>query len=208
MRPYPELIEELCAIDPILNEVQANVQGEIEPTPSVDVYYYLLHSIVSQQLSTKVADVIWHRFLDLFPDRYPHEDEVLQLAHEQLRSVGLSNSKANYMQNVAEFSKEYGMQFEVLDDWTDEEIIKYLTQIKGVGKWTVQMILMFPMDRPNVFPVDDLGIQTKMKHFYKVDAEKKELKEKLQEIATKWDPYKTVASKLLWSARISKGAKK
>lgn len=202
MRPYPELIEELQKVDPILIDVEQHLIEEVHPTPSIDVYYYLLHSIVSQQLSTKVADVIWHRFLDLFPDRYPHEEELLRLKHGQLRNVGLSNSKCNYMQNVADFSTEYGMQFEVLDDWNDDEIIKYLTQIKGVGKWTVQMVLMFPMDRPNVFPVDDLGIQTKMKHFYNIQEEKKELKKKMEAIAEHWAPYKTVASKLLWSARI------
>ena len=200
MRPYPELIDELCKVDPILLKVRADQVESIEPTPSVDVYYYLLHSIVSQQLSVKVADVIWNRFLDLFPDRHPHEEQVTALSHDMLRSVGLSNSKANYMRNVAEFSQEYGMQFEMLDDWTDVEIIKYLTQIKGVGRWTVQMILMFPMDRPNVFPVDDLGIQTKMKKYYKIELENKELKQKMEEIADQWNPYKTVASKLLWSA--------
>ena len=201
MRPYPELIAELCKVDPVLAQVKQNQVEAIEPTPSIDVYYYLLHSIVSQQLSVKVADVIWNRFLDLFPDRYPHEAELYASSHEMLRSVGLSNSKANYMRNVANFSSEYGMDFDMLDDWKDEEIIKYLSQIKGVGKWTVQMVLMFPMDRPNVFPVDDLGIQTKMKKYYNIELEKKELKNKLHEIALNWDPYKTVASKLLWSAK-------
>ena len=201
MRPYEELIEELCKIDPVLEKAWRDMTQPIEPTPSIDVYYYLQHSIVSQQLSTKVAAIIWNRFLDLFPDRYPYQDQVSALSHETLRSVGLSNSKAKYMRNVADFAQEYGMDFDMLDDWTDEEIIKYLTQIKGVGKWTVQMVLMFPMDRPNVFPVDDLGIQTKMKRYYELDLEKKELKTKLTEIAKKWDPYKTVASKLLWSAQ-------
>ena len=81
---------------------------------------------------------------------------------------------------------------------SDNEIIEYLTQIKGVGKSTVQMILMFPMDRPNVFPVDDLGIQNSMKNLYEIDLEKKELKMRMNEIATNWDPYKTLASKYLW----------
>ena len=84
----------------------------------------------------------------------------------------------------------------------DEEIIKYLTQIVGIGKWTVQMILMFPMDRPNVFPVDDLGIQNNMKAWYKVKLEKKELKEKLTKISEKWEPYKSLACKYLWASNI------
>src|SRR5690606_7014060 len=121
---------------------------EFHPTPSVDVYYYLLNSIVSQQLSVKVADIIWNRFLDLFPERYPVPEELTNKTDGELRGIGLSFQKLNYMRNVADFSMEYGMEFEMLDDWTDDEIIKYLTQIKGVGKWTVQMVLMFPMDRP------------------------------------------------------------
>jgi DNA-3-methyladenine glycosylase II len=201
MRPYPEIIDEICKLDPVLIEVKELQKEEFHPTPSVDVYYYLLHSIVSQQLSVKVAAIIWQRFLDLFPEGFPEEAEVLMLSHERLRTVGLSNSKANYMRNVAEFSQEFGMQFEVLDDWTDDEIIKYLTQIKGVGKWTVQMVLMFPMDRPNVFPVDDLGIQTKMKRFYGIESDKKELRRDLIEISARWHPFKTVASKLLWNAQ-------
>lgn len=201
MRPYPELIEELCEIDPILKEVQKAQADEFYPIPSIDIYFYLLNSIVSQQLSVKVAEIIWNRFLDLFPERHPEEQLLLQKTDSELRNVGLSFQKLGYLKNVAEFSTEFGMEFEMLDNWTDEEIIKYLCQIKGVGKWTVQMVLMFPMDRPNVFPVDDLGIQTKMKRFYDLTSTKKELRNELLEISSKWDPYKTVASKMLWSAR-------
>ena len=201
MRPYSEIIDELVQRDPFMKRILDDVEGEIHPTPSVDVYYYLLHSIVSQQLSTKVADIIWQRFLDLFPDQYPDERELLIKEDWELRNIGLSRSKASYMKNVADFSLTEGMLFDYLEARSDDEIIKYLTQIKGVGKWTVQMILMFPMDRPNVFPVDDLGIQTKMKKYYELDLEKAELKNKMIEIAQLWDPYKTMASKLLWKAR-------
>ena len=120
------------------------------PEPSVDIYFDLLQSIVSQQLSVKVAAIIWQRFLDLFPDQYPTDRILQEETDEVLRSVGLSRQKANYLRNVATFSIENGMGFELLCAKTDEEIIAYLTQIKGVGKWTVQMVLMFPMDRPNV----------------------------------------------------------
>jgi DNA-3-methyladenine glycosylase II len=92
------------------------------------------------------------------------------------------------------------MSFDFLQTKSDEEIIAYLSQIKGVGKWTVQMILMFPMDRPNVFPVDDLGIQNAMKGLYSIALEKKELKAKMLEIASVWEPYRTLASKYLWKS--------
>ena len=118
--------------------------------------------------------------------------------HETLRSSGLSNNKVKYIQNVAEFSLDNDLSFEFLQTLSDQEIIEYFTRIKGVGKWTVQMILMFPMDRPNVFPADDLGIQNGMKKLYELDLEKSELKKELNKIANGWSPYKTLASKYIW----------
>ncbi len=176
----------------------SNLNYEIRPQLDIDIYHSLLSSIVSQQLSTKVVKIIWNRFTNLFVDSYPDAESLLTKGHEVLRGIGLSNNKANYVKNVAEFYLENNMSFDYLQTMSDDEIIEYLTQIKGVGKWTVQMILMFPMDRPNVFPVDDLGIQNAMKSLYEIDLEKKELKLRMNEIATSWDPYKTVASKYLW----------
>jgi len=176
----------------------SNLNYEIRPQLDIDIYHSLLSSIVSQQLSTKVVKIIWNRFSDLFVDRYPDAESLLAKEHEVLRGIGLSNNKARYVKNVAEFYLENNMSFDYLQAKSDDEIIEYLTQIKGVGKWTVQMILMFPMDRPNVFPVDDLGIQNSMKNLYEIDLDKKELKMRMNEIATNWDPYKTLASKYLW----------
>jgi DNA-3-methyladenine glycosylase II len=200
MKPYSERASILSAKDPILKKVIASVKEEIKPSLNTDIYLDLLNSIVSQQLSVKVVRVIWQRFTDLFIDLYPSATQVLAFDDQQLQSVGLSNSKVKYIQNVARFSMEHSMSFEFLDAMSDEDIISYLTQIKGVGKWTVQMILMFPMDRPNVFPVDDLGIQNQMKNWYSIDLEKKELRNKLIEIAELWSPYQSLASKYLWKS--------
>lgn len=175
-----------------------NLEIQIKPEPDIDIYHSLLESIVSQQLSTKVVRVIWGRFTGLFVDGYPDAESLLSKEHELLRGIGLSNSKANYVKNVAEFSLKNDMSFAYLQQKQDEEIIDYLSQIKGVGRWTVQMILMFPMDRPNVFPVDDLGIQNAMKKLYGLELDKKELKLKMNEIASIWDPYRSLASKYLW----------
>lgn len=184
--------------DAILYKAIADLDVEIRPEFDIDIYHSLLSSIVSQQLSTKVVKIIWNRFTDLFVQGYPDAESLLSKEHAVLRGVGLSNSKANYVKNVAEFKLANDMSFDFLQEKTDEEIIDYLSQIKGVGKWTVQMILMFPMDRPNVFPVDDLGIQNSMKSLYQLNLEKKELKTKMHDIASVWDPYKTLASKYLW----------
>jgi len=202
MKPYHEIAKELAQKDAVLKKVINSVKKELEPSPGIDIYYSLLHSIVSQQLSTKVAEIIWRRFIDLFADQYPDAKQVLITDDDELRAVGLSWQKIKYINNVARFSLDNDLSIENLNEKTDEELIKYLTQIVGIGKWTVQMILMFPLDRPNVFPVDDLGIQTKMKAWYKIDLEKKELKKKLIEISEKWAPYKTLASKYLWKSEV------
>jgi len=197
LKSYKEILGYLEKDKTLHGAIQL-IDHEIKPEFDIDVYFSLLHSIVSQQLSTKVVRVIWRRFTDLFVNGYPNPKILLTTDHEVLRGIGLSNNKVRYVKNVAEFSLLNDMSFEFLQKQTDTEIINYLTQIKGVGKWTVQMILMFPMDRPNVFPVDDLGIQNAMKKMYKIDLEKKELKQKLNEISEKWHPYKTLACKYIW----------
>ena len=184
--------------DKILYKAITDLDSEIRPQLDIDIYHSLLSSIVSQQLSTKVVKIIWNRFTDLFVDGYPDAEILLSKEHEVLRGIGLSNNKANYVKNVAEFYLDNDMSFDYLQMMSDDQIIEYLTQIKGVGKWTVQMILMFPMDRPNVFPIDDLGIQNSMKKLYSIELEKKELKIRMNEISLIWEPYRTMASKYLW----------
>lgn len=205
MRPYHEIAKILAKKDPILAKAIKSVTTELKPSPDIDIYSSLLESIVSQQLSVKVADIIWKRFTDLFENQYPAAKQILLTDDEVLRGIGLSGQKTKYMNNVASFSLENDMSFEYLNNKSDDEIITYLTQIVGIGKWTVQMILMFPMDRPNVFPVDDLGIQTKMKYWYGINLEKKELKEKLISISENWDTYKTLACKYLWKSDKNQG---
>ena len=197
MKTHREILDHLKK-DEVLYEAILKLNKEVKPDLNIDIYHSLLGSIVSQQLSTKVVKIIWNRFTDLFIDGYPDAESLLAKDHHVLRSIGLSNNKARYVKNVAEFKLANDMSFDYLQSFADEEIIAYLTQIKGVGKWTVQMILMFPMDRPNVFPVDDLGIQNVMKTLYQIELEKNELKLRMTEIAKLWDPYRTIASKYLW----------
>ncbi len=205
MMPYKKAIAHLKKDDKLKLVIEKSMK-EIKPSLEFDIYHFLLESIVSQQLSVKVAAIIFARFLDLFTERYPNPRELILMDDEILRNAGLSYRKASYLKNVAEFSLKNEMDFEYLQEQSDIEIIKYLTQIKGVGEWTVQMILMFPMDRPNVFPVGDLGIQNNMKAIYGLVSDKKipnsltkkELLVVLNEIAAQWHPYKTMASKYVW----------
>ena len=197
MKTYSEILKHLEK-DKILTNAISKLDVMVRPELELDIYFFLLNAIVSQQLSTKVVKIIWNRFTDLFVDGYPKAQILLGTEHEILRRIGLSNNKVRYIKNVAEFSLENDISFEYLQGKSNEEIIEYLTRIKGVGKWTVQMILMFPLDRQNVFPIDDLGIQNGMKKLYELDMEKKELKLRLNEIADTWHPYKTLASKYIW----------
>lgn len=163
-----------------------------------DVYYDLLVSIVSQQLSGKVAQVITGRLMALFPNEYPEPEAILDMEFDRLRAVGLSNSKTHYIRNVAEFFSEPEHRQKVWSEMGDEEIIRFLTQIKGVGRWTAEMILMFTLHRPDVLPVDDLGIQQSMAQLFGWQESGKVLQQKMIEAAEHWRPYRTYACKFLW----------
>lgn len=168
-------------------------------SPSGKVYFDLLESIVSQQLSVRVADTIFQRFCALFPNNYPSPDALQAINTEQLRLVGLSNQKAGYMKNVATFALEHGLENHPWSNYSDTEIINILTQIKGVGRWTAQMILMFTLGRPDIFPVDDLGIQQAIIRLYALPETGKALHQRMQEIATNWSPHRTIACRYLWA---------
>jgi len=166
---------------------------------SKDVPFYLILSIMSQQLSTKVADTLRKRFLALYEGRVPTPAEVLGTPFETLRSIGLSNAKTGYVHNVARFAVEQGMDHRRLSKMDNEAIIAYLTQIKGVGRWTTEMLLMFCLGREDVFAIDDWGIQNAMIRLYKLDrTDKKAFREKLMRISGRWSPYRTYACMHLW----------
>lgn len=185
--------------DPLLKQVIAQAAQPLSlSAPKKDVYLALLRSIVGQQLSVKAAATIYQRFLALFPENYPTPQLVVDATLDKLKTAGLSNQKANYIKNVATFALDGGLDFEVLNAKTDEEIIKSLVTIKGVGRWTVEMLLMFAFQRPDVFSVDDLGIQQAIKRLYKLEEEGKELKAKMKTIAEAWKPYRTLACLYLW----------
>lgn len=165
----------------------------------------LCASIMSQQLSTKVAKVIFHRFLELYGGKEPTPEQIVATPFEKLRGIGLSNAKAQYVLNVAQFAIDHKLDDKKLKKMSDEEIIELLTQIKGVGRWTVEMLLMFTLGRPDLFAVDDYGIQVAMKKLYKLDdSNKKAFKEKMVNISQKWSPYRTYACLHLWQWKDNK----
>ena len=174
-------------------------KGELPPLPlDYDLYAGLIRSVVHQQLSGKAAHTIHQRLLALFPDGYPHLELLLELDTSELRAVGLSRQKADYVANVAHFFKSQDQQ--ALLQLEDDALVQELTQIKGIGKWTVQMILIFNLGRPDVFPPDDLGIQKAMQRLYDLPTKGRKMKQQMRAIAEAWRPYRSVATRFLWQS--------
>lgn len=174
----------------------------VGPRPDFDgdVYFGLLRSIAYQQLSGKAAGTIFGRFLQLFPDEYPDPEQLLSLSEAELRSAGLSRPKVNYVQNVANFFLEEKLFATDWNEWTDEEILNKLTQIKGVGNWTVEMVLMFILHREDLLPLDDLVVRNRMVQLYGLEKLKGRAQTKaLEEVAEAWRPYRSWGSRLMWA---------
>ncbi len=167
-----------------------------------DVYFGLLRSIAYQQLSGAAAGTIFGRFLDLFNDGYPHARQLLEFSVEDLRAVGMSRPKAGYLLNVAEFWQEHGL---INTDWSgyaDQEILDLLIRIKGVGQWTVEMVLMFVLRRPDLLPLDDLVVRRNLIRLFEIDEEKfrgRKLNEEILRVTEPWRPYRSYASRVMWA---------
>lgn len=160
----------------------------------------LIGSIMSQQLSVKVAAVIYKRFLQLYGGKEPKPQQILDTPPETLRAIGLSNAKVSYVHNVARFVIEEKLTDARLQKLDNDAAIAYLTRIKGVGRWTVEMLLMFYLGREDVFACDDLGLQLAMNKLYKLDTtDKKAYRAKLLKLSEKWAPYRTHACRYLWA---------
>ncbi len=158
------------------------------PFPERSPYVVLLSSIVGQQLSGKAADTIWQRMVS----RFELKPEVLhQAPSEDLRAVGLSNAKARYVQDLSRFALEGGL--EGIEHQPDPEVIRRLTQVRGIGVWTVQMFLMFGLGRPDVWPVLDLGIRKGAQKLYGIGE-----RQALEELGERFRPYRSHAAWYLW----------
>ena len=192
--PYRKHLSKDLKLKPVVKKI-----GELELQKRKHVCFLLCSSILSQQLSTKVADVFRKRFIGLYGGKIPTPKQIAETPFETLRGIGLSNAKANYIHNVARFALEKGIDFKNLDKLNNEEVIEYLTEIKGVGRWTVEMLLMFTLGREDVFAVNDLGIQQAMIQLYGIKTtDKKKLSSRMKKISESWSPYRTYACMYLW----------
>ena len=160
-----------------------------------DYYDSLSKSIIYQQLSGRVAKVIYYRFLDIFDDRKPNPNIILNISDIELKNIGLSNQKTSYIKDLSKYFLEKGesTNFELLND---HEIRQELISIKGIGHWTIDMFLMFTILRPNILPTGDLGIKNGFKKLFNLNELPKD--DYMLKKSEPWEPYRTIACYYLW----------
>jgi DNA-3-methyladenine glycosylase II len=183
--------------DPVLGAVIKRIGPcGLASSQDDDHFESLVSAIVSQQLSTKAAATIFGRVLDLFPGRRLVSPEALaSRTDEALRGVGLSRQKVGYLRDLCAHLEDGRLRLDALDDLPDEDVIVQLTQVKGFGRWTAEMFLMFRLHRPDVLPVGDLGIVKALQRLYRL---RKPTPKRMLEIGEAWRPYRSVASWYLW----------
>ena len=186
--------------DPVLARIIKNVgRCGLADDQREDPFRALVEAIVWQQLSTKAAAAIFDRFLGLFPDRsFPTPGQLAALTDDQLRGAGFSRQKIGYLRDL--YAKVSGgtVALDQLAQMTDDEVVATLTTIKGIGRWSAEMVLMFKLHRPDVLPVDDLGIVKAVQKAYRL--RKPPSAARILEIGEAWRPYRSVASWYLWAS--------
>jgi len=164
--------------------------------PKNDYFQSLMHSIVFQQLNGKVANIIYQRLISLLPSNKITPKKVLVLTNEEMRKAGLSSQKINYIKNLANYFDTNHFDSNKVRKMTNEEISEELIKIKGIGQWTVDMFLMFTLNRSDIIPYSDLGIQKGMKILFNLNT--LPTKDEMKNISIRWKPYRTVACWYLW----------
>jgi DNA-3-methyladenine glycosylase II len=187
----------LKKVDPVLGQVIEQV-GSFKGWPASTGTHFdaVCRSIVFQQLSGKAAGTIHGRFQGLYGGRTPQPAELASTSDEHLRSIGLSRQKSAYLKDLGSRVALGELPIETLHELSDDEIIAALTQVKGIGRWTAQMFLMFRLGRPDVLPDLDLGVQKGIQRAYRL--RKLPTPERVKKIGAKWAPYRTVGSWYMW----------
>ena len=200
MAATPEAVEHLRSADPVMAALIAEYgvldENERRRGRPPDAYGALLRSIVGQQLSTKAARAIWERLVDLFDGRTPTPREIIESDPEAIRAVGLSRLKVAYLRDLAERVEDGELELDSLPELPDEEVSDQLIAVKGLGRWTADMFLIFHLGRPDVLPVGDLGIRRAVQRNYGLD--ELPAAAELERIAEPWRPHRSLACLYLW----------
>ena len=181
--------------DPVLGRVLEN-HGIFKFEPEGDMFEALVESILSQQLAGPAANSIIRKVRALYPDGKLEPETLYRTPARKLRSAGVSPQKLSYLKDLSKRVSKGRIDLEALREMEDEEVIRILDEVRGVGPWTVQMLLIFTLGRPNVFPVDDLGVKKGIQQVYSLKETPK--RAEMEKLAESWHPYKTVASLYLW----------
>jgi DNA-3-methyladenine glycosylase II len=188
--------------DPVLAKLIDDFGGPLPTEPDGrgrpdEVYGALVRSITGQQLSVKAAASIWRRLLERFDGHTPTPEQILADDPEKLRAAcGFSRAKVAYLRSLAEHVQAGEIALDRLDELGDDEVIRELTAVKGIGEWTAHMFLMFTLHRPDVLPTGDLGVRNAVMRAYELDAPP--APDELVEIAGPWRPHRTRACLYLW----------
>ena len=205
VRPAADVTEAtqiLARRDPVLRKIIREI-GSCPLKPMRHYYWILVEAIVAQQLSVKAAATIFSRLRDLYPGhRIPRPEDILATSTVRLRAVGLSRQKADYLKCLSRAFLHGEVPWRQFHRMADEEVIEALTQIRGIGRWTAEMFLMFVLARPDILPVDDLGLQHAIRQAYGL--RRRPTPNTMRRIAKNWVPYRTIASWYLWASRDGK----
>ncbi|HEY6410025.1 MAG TPA: DNA-3-methyladenine glycosylase [Ktedonobacteraceae bacterium] len=188
----------LSSTDPVMGDAIARV-GTCTLVPNPDIFGTLVDAIVSQQISVKAADAIVARLRTATPGGLITPEALLQLDHDALRAVGLSTPKARYVRDLTERVTSGSLNLEQVGSLDDEEVIAHLIEVKGIGRWTAEMILIFSLGRPDVLPVDDLGFVEGVRESYALDT--RPTRKEMLERGEAWRPYRTFATWYMWGVR-------
>jgi 3-methyladenine DNA glycosylase/8-oxoguanine DNA glycosylase len=191
-----EAVAALRACDPVMKDVIDRV-GHFEASYEADLWWALVDAIASQQLSVKAAATIAGRVAALTPgEARPTPREILEVPDETLRACGLSGAKTRYVKDLATRWLDGTLEPDRLPSMPDEEVVEHLTSVKGIGRWTAEMILIFTLGRPDILPVDDLGLKVAVQRAYGL--EERPGRAEVLEIGERWRPYRSAATLYLW----------
>ncbi len=192
-RYWTQATRELSAVDPVLRELVASSKG-LAMRSRGDAFNTLARSIVGQQISVKAAQSVWNKLIAALLEMHP---EAVRSHHpDALRACGLSRGKVTYLHDLAHHFAEGKLSVNRWKEMSDDELIAELTQVRGIGRWTAEMFLMFYMMRPNVLPLDDIGLQNAVSRLYFKG--KPRTRKQLSKFAERWQPWRSVATWYMW----------
>jgi 3-methyladenine DNA glycosylase/8-oxoguanine DNA glycosylase len=190
----------LMTCDPVLRRLITRVGPcRLHAVAPRDPFETLCRSIASQQLSVKAAETIFQRFCDLFPpDRRPTPQRVMTLSDAKIRAAGFSRPKVTFIKDLSAHVLDGRLDLQGLRQHDDDEVMRQLVAVKGIGRWTAEIFLMFRLGRPDILPADDVGLMNAVHRAYR--RRRRPTPKQLRQLGEAWRPYRSIASWYLWAS--------